>query len=169
MRQKQNPGKRRSKMKKVMVLALIISVPAVSFAQNEIPSIITIHEVAPAIEKIFTEPFETLVVITSDGKAITVTNQLARQVRSSVEEIEGLLKSMDCGFDSVELIIHNHPTPSRWSLQDKRFYHRLKREGYKGDFALYFPWSHNLRYMEETASDQGKDRQKNDSKRKNEN
>ncbi len=155
-------------MKKMMVLALIMSAPAASFAQNEIPTIITIHEVAPAMEEIFTEPFETLVVITRDGKAITVTNQLARQVRSSVAEIENFLKSIDCGLDSVELIIHNHPTPSRWSLQDKRFYYRLKREGYKGDFVLYFPWSQSLRYMEGPEPDQREGTRRNALNKKNE-
>ena len=156
MRQKQNPETGRSRMRKAMVLALIISVPAASFAQSEIPTFVTIHQMAPAIEEIFTEPFETLVVITSDGKAITVTNQLARQVRSSVEEIKCFLKRINQGFDSVELIIHNHPTPSRWSLQDKRFYHRLKREGFKGDFALYFPWSKSMRYMGGDEADREK-------------
>jgi hypothetical protein len=51
--------------------------------------------------------------------------------------------------------INNHPTPSRWSLQDRRFSNRIKREGFKGDFALYFPWSKSMRYMEDTKSKRG--------------
>jgi hypothetical protein len=130
-----------------------MSVPVSSFTQSEIPTIVTIHEKAPAIEKMFTEPFETLAIITNDGKAITVTNQLANQVRSSIGEIGYYLKSISHDFDTIELIIHNHPTPTRWSKQDKRFYNRLKREGFKGDFVLYFPWSKSMRYMEDNENE----------------
>jgi 3-methyladenine DNA glycosylase Tag len=140
-------------MKRITVLAIIMSVPVSSFTQSEIPTIVTIHEKAPAIEKIFTEPFETLAIITNDGKAITVTNQLANQVRSSIGELENYLKSIAHDFDTIELIIHNHPTPTRWSKQDKRFYNRLKREGFKGDFVLYFPWSKSMRYMEDNENE----------------
>lgn len=141
-------------MKKIAVLAIIMSIPVSSFTQSEIPTIVTIYEKAPAIEKIFTEPFETLAIITNDGKAITVTNQLANQVRSSVGELQSYLKRITHDFDTIDLIIHNHLTPARWSTQDKRFYNRLKREGFKGDFVLYFPWSKSMRYME----DNGKER-----------
>lgn len=140
-------------MKKITVLAFIMFVPVSSFAQSEIPTIVTIHEKAPAIEKIFTEPFETLAIITNDGKAITVTNQLADQVRSSIRELEYYLKSISHDFDTIEMVIHNHPTPTRWSRHDKRFYNRLKREGFKGDFVLYFPWSKSMRYMENNGSE----------------
>jgi hypothetical protein len=155
MRQIHNPERRRSRMKKIAVLALIMFVPVSSFSQSQILTLVTIHDKAPAIEKIFTEPFETLAIITNDGKAITVTNQLSNQVRSSVEDLEAYLKSIDHDFDSIELIVHNHPTPSRWSRQDKRFYHRIKREGFKGDYALYFPWSKSMRYMEDNESERG--------------
>ncbi len=124
-----------------------MSVPVSSFSQSEIPTYVTIHEKAPAFEKMFTEPFETLAIITNDGKAITVTNQLANQVRSSIRELENYLKSISHDFDTIELIIHNHPTPTRWSRHDERFYNRLKRKGFKGDFVLYFPWSKSMRYM----------------------
>lgn len=134
-------------MKRITILALVMSVPVFSFPQSEIPTIVTIHEKAPAIEKMFTEPFETLAIITNDGKAITVTNQLANQVRSSIGELENYLKSISHDFDTIELIIHNHPTPARWSKQDKRFYNQLKQEGFKGDFVLYFAWSKSMRYM----------------------
>ncbi len=140
-------------MKRMTVLAIILSVPVSSFTQSEIPTIVTIHEEAPAIDKIFTEPFETLAIITNDGKAITVTNQLADQVRSSIGELEIYLKSIAHDFDTIELIIHNHPTPARWSKQDKRFYNQLKREGFKGDFVLYFPWNKSMRYIENNESE----------------
>jgi hypothetical protein len=147
MRQIHNPERRRFRMKIITVLTLMMSVPVASFTQSEIQTIVTIYEKAPAIEKIFTEPFETLAIITNDGKAITVTNQLENQVRSSIGELENYLKSISHDFDTVELIIHNHPTPARWSEQDRRFYNRLKREGFKGDFVLYFPMSRSMKYL----------------------
>ncbi len=149
MRQIHNPEQRRFRMKKIVILILMMFVPASSFSQSQIVTFIKIHERAPALEKIFTEPFEALAIFTNDGKAITVTNQLSNQVRGSVEDLETCLKSIDHDFDTVKLIVHNHPTPSRWSLQDRRFYNRLKREGFKGDFALYFPCSKSLRYLED--------------------
>jgi len=44
----------------------------------------------------------------------------------------------------------------------------LKREGYKGDFALYFPWSKSMRYMGGDEDDRGKNGGGNTLNRKNE-
>jgi len=38
---------------------------------------------------------------------------------------------------------------NRWPLRDEIFYQRLKREGFRGQFVLYFPYSDKIKYLED--------------------
>lgn len=138
--------KKENKMKKLTVLMLSVLVPIASFAQSKR---VLFYDYQPKLEKIFTEPFEVMAIYTENGKTITITSQLKDRVNGSLKEIEHYLDLVDSDLESIKSIVHNHPTPHRWSFQDKKFYHALKGEGFTGQYILYFPWSKSVRYMEE--------------------
>ena len=133
-------------MKKMTFLVLLVFVPTASFAQSKW---VLVYDYQPKFEEIFREPFETLAIYTESGKTITITNYLENRVNVTFEEIENYLESVGSDLASIKVIIHNHLLPYRWSVRDKEFYQSLKRKGFKGQFALYFPWNKNVRYMEE--------------------
>lgn len=126
---------------------LLVLLPIFSFAQKKR---VLVYNYQPRLEKIFTEPFEVMAIYSENGKTITITNHLENKVNSSLNEIEHYLDLVDSDLESAKFIIHNHLIPQRWSLRDKKFYHDLKREGFKGQYILYFPWSKSARFMEES-------------------
>ena len=135
-------------MKKVTILTLLVLVPVASFALGKR---VLVYNHQPKFEKIFTEPFESLAIYTENGKTITITSHLEDRVKGTLEEIENYLDHVGSDLTSVKVIAHNHLTPGRWSFQDKKFYHELKREGFKGQFVLYFPWNKSTVHLEEPA------------------
>jgi len=145
--------RKENKMKKITVLVLSVLVPLASFAQNKRA---LVYDYQPKLEKIFTEPFEVMAIYTKNGKTITITSHLVNRVNGSLEEIEYYLNLVGSNLESAKSIVHNHPTPNRWSLQDKKFYYELKREGFKGEFVLYFPWSKSERHMEKPKAEEFK-------------
>ena len=139
-------GKKVGRMKKITFLVLLIFVSTASFAQSKK---VLVYDYQPNFEELFREPFETLAIYTESGVTITITNHLENKVNVTFEEIENYLESVGSDLASIKVMIHNHLLPYRWSVRDKQFYQGLKRKGFKGQFALYFPWSKNVRYMEE--------------------
>lgn len=133
-------------MKKMTFFVLLVFVSTASFAQSKR---VLVYEYQPKFEELFREPFETLAIYTESGKTITITNHLENRVNVTFEEIENYLESVGSDLVSIKVMIHNHLFPYRWSVRDKEFYQGLKRKGFDGQFALYFPWNQNVRYMEE--------------------
>ena len=135
-------------MKKVAILALLILVPVASFAQSKR---VKVYNHQPKFEEIFREPFESLAIYTENGKTITITSYSKDRVKGMLEEIENYLDHVGSDLTSIKVIVHNHLTPAKWSFQDKRFYRELKREGFKGQFVLYFPWNKSKVPLEKSA------------------
>jgi len=138
--------KEESRMKKLTVFVLLVLLPTVSFAQKKR---VLVYDYQPGLKEIFTEPFEIMAIYNENGKTITITSHLEHKVNGSLNEIEYYLNIVGSDLESAKFIIHNHLVPYRWSLKDKKFYHDLKKKGFKGQFILYFPWSKSVRYMEE--------------------
>lgn len=138
--------KKVGRMKKMTFLVLLVFMSTSAFAQSKK---ILIYDYQPRFDELFREPFETLAIYTECGKTITVTNHLENRVNVTFDEIESYLESVGSEIASIKVLIHNHLVPYRWSVRDKEFYRNLKRMGFKGQFALYFPWSKNVRYMED--------------------
>jgi hypothetical protein len=137
--------KEERRMKKLSVFVVMISLSITSLAYDKR---VLIYDQPPRLEKIFKEPFEVMAIYCENGKTITVTSFLENQVNGTLEEIEHYLALVNSDLGSAKYIIHNHLTPRRWSLTDKKFYRRLRKEGFKGRFILYFPWCRSLKYIE---------------------
>jgi len=140
--------KKVGKMKKLTFLVLLVLVSVSSFAQSKR---VLVHDYQPKFDVLFREPFEVLAIYTKNGKTITITNYLEDRVNVTLEEVKNYLDSVGSDLASIKVMVHNHLAPYRWSFRDKEFYQRLKREGFKGQFVLYFPWSKDIRYIEEPA------------------
>ena len=136
-------------MKKISVFVVMISLSITSLAYDKR---VLIYDQPPRLEKIFKEPFEVMAIYCENGKTITVTSFLENQVNGTLEEIEYYLAQINSDLGSAKYIIHNHLTPRRWSLTDRKFYHKLRKKGFKGRFILYFPWCRSLKYIEELKS-----------------
>lgn len=136
-------------MKKLSVFVVMISLSITSLAYEKR---VLIYNQPPRLEKIFKEPFEVMAIYCENGKTITVTSFLENQVNGTLEEIEYYLDRVDSDLGSAKYIIHNHLTPRRWSLTDRKFYHKLRKEGFKGRFILYFQWCRSLKYIEKLKS-----------------
>ena len=137
--------KEERQMKRISVFTLIFSIAITSFAYDKR---VLIYDQPPKLEKIFNEPFEVMAIYCENGKTITITSFLENQVNGTLEEIEHYLDRADSDLGSAKYIIHNHLTPSRWSMTDKKFYHKLRKQGFRGRFILYFPWCRSLKYMD---------------------
>ena len=137
--------KEERRMKKLSVFVVMISLSITSLAYDKR---VLIYDQPPRLEKIFKEPFEVMAIYCENGKTITITSFLENQVNGTLEEIEHYLARVNSDLGSAKYIIHNHLTPRRWSLTDKKFYHKLRKEGFKGRFILYFPWCRSLKYIE---------------------
>jgi len=138
--------KKLGRMKKAMLLVLSVFVAVAAFAQDKR---VWLYNYQPKFEEIFREPFEVLAIYTQDGKTITITNYLEDKVNVTMEEISKYLDIVGSDLASIQIVVHNHLLPSRWSFRDKRFYQKLKEEGFKGQFILYFPWNNSVKYMDE--------------------
>jgi hypothetical protein len=136
--------KEKSKMRKITFLVLLVFLSTVSFAQSKR---VLLYNYQPEFEELFREPFETLAIYTADGKTITITNYLEDSVYVTIEEIKKYMNSVGDDLASIKIIVHNHLVPSRWSFRDKKFFHKLKREGFRGQFVLYFPCTNNKKLM----------------------
>ena len=142
--------KKVGKMKKFMLLTLLVLLSAASFAQSKR---VVVYDYQPKFEEIFREPFEVLAIYVENGKTITITNYLEDRVNVTLEEIENYLSFTGSDLASIKIVVHNHLLPSRWSLRDKIFYQKLKGEGFRGQFVLYFPCSNKIKYMEDLRTD----------------
>ena len=89
-----------------------------------------------------------MAIYTENGKTVTITSEFEDRIHGSLEDIERCLAEVDSDIPSIRMITHNHPIPAWWSEQDRKFYLRLKRKGFKGEYALYFPWCDSLRYLD---------------------
>jgi hypothetical protein len=138
--------KEERRMKKLSVFVVMISLSITSLAYDKR---VLIYDKPPRLEKIFKEPFEVMAIYCENGKTITMTSFLENQVNGTLEEIKHYLDRVDSDLGSIKYIIHNHLTPHRWSQADKKFYHKLRKEGFRGRFILYFPWCRSLRNMQE--------------------
>ena len=86
----------------------------------------------------FTEVIESVVFIARNGNLYRFTNQLDVAVGLNMDEFESVLDKDGLKISDIIYVIHNHLSPPfRFSLADKRFYSRLKAEGFSGTFALW--------------------------------
>lgn len=143
-RMKNKNREKRKKKAAALVIAALIPL-GLSAGVNRIKY----YDHQPHLKNIIKGPFEILAIYTENGKTITITSGMEDRICGSIEDLEKYLAKVGSDIESISMITHNHPVPARWSLQDKKFYYRLKREGFKGKYALYFAWCDRVRYFDE--------------------
>jgi len=117
--------------------------------QFEVPVSITYyHSVFKLYESAFTQPFELCLFIFADGDILIGTNQFMDRIYFPTPISEFFIKQ---GKDikNLAIVVHNHLSPASFSPDDKKFYHTLKRAGFTGRFAIYYPFSKRTIFYEE--------------------
>lgn len=90
----------------------------------------------------FTEPYEVLVLVFYDQNGIMFHTYDETKVDVHPSRvIEILRRECDIGIDDVATIIHNHPTPRRFTPGDNYVYNYFLDAGFRGDFMIYYPHS----------------------------
>ena len=91
-------------------------------------------------QSLFTEPIETLYIITKDSQAFKYSNQNEVGICVDVGRLEGALRNSEgkgYGIGDIAIFIHNHLTVCRFSSADRKLYRTLKEEGFNGLFLVY--------------------------------
>lgn len=115
--------------------------------QETIPIHIVVYNEYPLFKKVFSEPFETLLLIFRDGTMITMTAQLENAIPISAWTIGEIIGKHDKKIKDIALAIHNHLIPVKESFGNKYVYRRLKKRGFKGVFCIYYPFSGEVRAL----------------------
>ena len=102
--------------------------------------------VCPVFEAMF-EEVEVIAFICDDGQTITFSSYEKHSinfglkktsVNEYIEKIKSALAVIDKDLTQVDLVIHNHFKVRKFSNSDKAFYFELRRNGFKGAFAVYY-------------------------------
>lgn len=95
----------------------------------------------------FKEPFETAVFVLKDGRFYTFSSHHEHGIYlyGGGSVIIEYLKKEGINIEDVAIVIHNHLTPASFSPINHRFFHQLQQAGFKGFFAIYYPFSKKVR------------------------
>jgi len=85
-------------------------------------------------DNVFTEPFETIVLVCKDGHWISFTQQLAGTVFFPLDALE---TKYNIHLEDVVIIMHNHFAIPHFSISDKNMLKLLRRRGFTGSFGIY--------------------------------
>jgi len=131
----------------LLVLCLLFCTTTTLNQQKTILLHIVVYNEYPFFKKVFSEPFETLLLIFRDGTMITITAQLENVIPVSAWTIREIIGKHDKKIEDIALAIHNHLIPMRESFGNKYVYKKLKESGFKGVFCIYYPFSGKVRAL----------------------
>jgi len=123
----------------ILILATLLK-GAPSIYQNGIKVRIEMGELDWSL--FFDEPYEKVIFIFTDQTWIGFHTYNEYQINLHppyfIEAIE-----RECGKDvkDIATIIHNHPTPRRFTPGDNRVYNYFLDAGFRGAFMIYYPFS----------------------------
>lgn len=93
---------------------------------------------------LFTEPFETMVLLARDGTFFAFTTQHDWIIAVSPSYVHERLLKENIEPKDIVIIIHNHLSPGNFSTGDTAFYRYFQRRGFKGSFCVYYPFSKHV-------------------------
>lgn len=89
-------------------------------------------------ESMFTEPFETCLVLTNDLGILTFSTREAGRVGISAPQIVEKIKQSGYEIAQVVAVVHNHFTPAGFTMADRATYNYLKARGFTGIYAIWY-------------------------------
>lgn len=96
--------------------------------------------------EIFNKPYEILVFIFDDFRTgIAFDTQEEHRVNIHPSFMIRELKKRRKTLKDVAIIIHNHPTPARFSIGNNMVFRYLKSEGFDGYFMIFYPFNKKTR------------------------
>jgi len=89
---------------------------------------------------IFTEPFESLLIVFKDGKR-SLSFTIHDEIRTGLDtfEIKYLLDKRGRKIEDIAYTVHNHLTPRRPTTGNFRAHNSLKEMGFEGPSFVYYP------------------------------
>jgi len=93
---------------------------------------------------LFTEPFETMVILARDGNLFTFTTKHDWIIAIPPSYIYEHLLKRNVEPKDILIIIHNHLAPGAFSPGDIAFYHYFRNRGFRGVFCIYYPYSRRV-------------------------
>ena len=97
-------------------------------------------------KQFFTEPYEILVFVFMDQDGIMFHTHEEYRVNITPGRILEILKERcDVDIKDVATIIHNHPTPRRFTAGDNHVYNYFLNRGFRGAFMIYYPHNQKTR------------------------
>lgn len=89
----------------------------------------------------FTEPFESMIILLSDGTAYRITTFEQRRINTTPGYVYEYLTRRGVCLGDIAIIIHNHLYVGGFSDADDNFYRYFYRRGFRGSFCIYYPFS----------------------------
>ena len=87
-------------------------------------------------KSMFTEQFESVLFLFSDGEFYVFTTQEERCVGASIDSLIGWLKK-EHDLKDLVIVVHNHFPPGSFSQKDKQSCACLRKEGFVGKFLVF--------------------------------
>jgi hypothetical protein len=97
----------------------------------------------------FKEPIEICYIIMRDGTVYKVTQNFENIIFFNVWIMKEHLKKKGYTISDILLMVHNHLKLHRISEGDKAIYYQLKREGFRGIFAIFLQGANTVLLYEE--------------------
>ena len=107
----------------------------------------------------FTEPFESVMVVLESGDFFVFTTREEFSIGIGAGYIQDFLKLQGKSVAQGTLVIHNHFHHAHFTQADIRQYHKLRRMGFKGIFAIYHtPTGKVIKYEDGEEIEIGQDK-----------
>jgi len=100
-------------------------------------------------EPLFREPFETMIILGSDGIFYTFTSHHALTIAIQPAQVYEHLLKENIEPKDIVIIIHNHLYPGEFSPGDNYFYRYFVKRGFQGAFCIYYPFSKRVLVKED--------------------
>jgi len=97
----------------------------------------------------FTEPFETVVFRFRDGSFLTFSTNEGSAVGVPISWVTETIEKNGHAVSDIVLCVHNHFTPTGFTLADRRSCGYLRDRGFRGVFGIYYTATGRFRELGE--------------------
>ena len=94
------------------------------------------------------QPPEVLLIFFKDGTVYAFTTNDEYRVAIEAHLLISWLDNKGHPIEGALLIIHSHPNPAPFSQEDMGVYYILRHHGFRGYYAIYYPFSGKTKYLE---------------------
>jgi hypothetical protein len=131
----------------IMAVAILIFVGLVFFNSFHDPSEVYVTS-GYLFPRFFKEPFETVVFLFKDGQFMTFSTHQEKSIEWPVESMMERIKKGGLKLEDCIWIVHNHFGLAPFSQANTCTLSILQRNGFSGEFSIYYTASKKVRSKE---------------------